>query len=84
MVGGETLQTTQFMITPASGKRLIAKALINYAPVQSALESGTLVIIANHQWLLGRGNIIQHRPTGRFFQGEIFQGHCTHHIPTQN
>ncbi|MFU2191821.1 MAG: hypothetical protein ACOX08_02525 [Methanobacterium sp.] len=40
------MQTTQFMITPASGKRLIAKALINYAPVQSALESGTLVIIA--------------------------------------
>ncbi|HHY00019.1 MAG TPA: hypothetical protein GX531_01385 [Methanothermobacter sp.] len=34
------------MITPASGKRLIAKALTNHIPVQKALESGTLVIIA--------------------------------------
>jgi len=40
------LQTNQFMITPASGKRLIAKALTNHIPVQKALESGTLVIIA--------------------------------------
>lgn len=40
------MNTKQFMITPASGKRLIAKALTNYIPVQEALESGTVVIIA--------------------------------------
>ncbi len=36
----------QFLITPAAGKRLIAKALANYAPVEEALKSGTVVIIA--------------------------------------
>ena len=40
------MQINQFMITPASGKRLIAKALTNHIPVQKTLESGTLVIIA--------------------------------------
>lgn len=36
----------QFLITPAAGKRLIAKAMANYAPVKEALKSGTVVIIA--------------------------------------
>jgi hypothetical protein len=36
----------QFLITPAAGKRLIAKALANYSPVKEALKSGTVVIIA--------------------------------------
>jgi hypothetical protein len=36
----------QYMITPAAGKRLIAKALTNYTPVEEALKTGTVVIIA--------------------------------------
>ena len=35
-----------FVMTPAAGKRLIAKALIKHAFIQSTLKSGTLVIVA--------------------------------------
>jgi hypothetical protein len=36
----------QFLITPAAGKRLIAKALVQYPAIKEVLGSGTLVIIA--------------------------------------
>lgn len=36
----------QFVVTPAMGKRLIAKAMVVHPDVQSALKSGTLVIVA--------------------------------------
>ncbi|MGF7117666.1 hypothetical protein [Methanobacterium oryzae] len=36
----------QFLITPAAGKRLIAKALVKHGTINKALESGTVVIIA--------------------------------------
>ena len=36
----------QFLITPAAGKRLIAKALADYPAMREALESRTVVIIA--------------------------------------
>ena len=36
----------QYMLTPAAGKRLIAKSLVKYPPVQQALKSGTVVVIA--------------------------------------
>jgi hypothetical protein len=36
----------QFLITPAAGKRLIARALMNHPALKSALKSGTVVIIA--------------------------------------
>jgi len=36
----------QFLITPAMGKRLIAKALTNHPAIQRSLKSGTVVIIA--------------------------------------
>ena len=36
----------QLLITPAMGKRLIAKALANYEPVKKILKSGIVVIIA--------------------------------------
>ncbi|MEL7671655.1 hypothetical protein [Methanobacterium sp.] len=36
----------QFLITPAAGKRLIAKALAKYSAITKAFKSGTLVIIA--------------------------------------
>ena len=34
------------MITPAAGKRLIAKTLANHPAVRKALKNGTLVIVA--------------------------------------
>lgn len=36
----------QFLITPAAGKRLIAKAMANHNAIKNVLESGTAVIIA--------------------------------------
>ena len=36
----------QFLITPAAGKRLIAKALTKHPAIENALKSGTIVIIA--------------------------------------
>jgi len=38
--------TNQFMLTPAAGKRLIAKALTEYAPLRQAIEKRTVVIVA--------------------------------------
>ena len=36
----------QFVITPAAGKRLIAKTLTNHPAIRSALKSGIVVIVA--------------------------------------
>jgi hypothetical protein len=36
----------QFVLTPAAGKRLIAKALVAHPDIQAALRSGTVAIIA--------------------------------------
>jgi hypothetical protein len=36
----------QFVLSPAAGKRLIAKALVAHPAIQAALESGTIAIIA--------------------------------------
>lgn len=36
----------QFVMTPASGKRLIGKALATHVAIRSALDAGTVVIIA--------------------------------------
>lgn len=36
----------QTVITPAAGKRLIARALVNHAAIRTALQSGTVVIVA--------------------------------------
>ena len=36
----------QFTLTPAAGKRLIAKAVVAHPVVQTALKSGTVAIIA--------------------------------------
>ena len=37
---------SQFLITPAAGKRLIGLALSVHPAVQASLHSGTLVIVA--------------------------------------
>jgi hypothetical protein len=36
----------QFVLTPAAGKRLIAKAIVAHPSIQSALKSGTIAVIA--------------------------------------
>jgi hypothetical protein len=36
----------QLLLTPSAGKRLIAKALSIHPQIQSALQKGTLVVIA--------------------------------------
>ncbi len=65
----------QFQITPAAGKRLIAKAIVRDAAVQAALKEGTLVIIAGTTngyvaeeifSSLGRAEVFSRR---RFFRG---------------
>jgi hypothetical protein len=41
-----TSSIRQYSLTPASGKRLIAKALVKHPAIQTVLKSGTLVIVA--------------------------------------
>jgi hypothetical protein len=36
----------QFLITPAAGKRLIAKTLASHPAIRKVLKNGTLVIVA--------------------------------------
>ncbi len=36
----------QFVLTPAAGKRLIAKTLVNHPAIRKALKNGTIVIVA--------------------------------------
>ena len=36
----------QFLVTPAAGKRLIAKTIVNHPAIKKALKDGTLVIVA--------------------------------------
>ncbi|MBU4534409.1 MAG: hypothetical protein KKF16_00960 [Euryarchaeota archaeon] len=36
----------QFLITPAMGKKLIAKALLKHPSIQKTLKKGKLVIVA--------------------------------------
>ncbi len=36
----------QFVLSPAAGKRLIAKALVTHPAIEAALKSGTVVIVA--------------------------------------
>jgi hypothetical protein len=40
------VRLNQYVVTPAAGKRLIAKALVRHPDIQAALKSGTIVIIA--------------------------------------
>ncbi len=36
----------QFLLTPQSGKRLIAKTIANHPAIRKALKNGTVVIVA--------------------------------------
>lgn len=67
----------QFLITPAMGKRLIAKALANYQPVNEILKSGTIVIIAGTtngyvaEEILSKLGQIDGFSKKRFFRGVV-------------
>ena len=41
-----TSQLKQFVLSPAAGKRLIAKSLVDHPAIQTTLKSGTVAIIA--------------------------------------
>ncbi|NLE06533.1 MAG: hypothetical protein GX638_17245 [Crenarchaeota archaeon] len=65
------------MITPAAGKRLIAKAMLKHKAVNSALKKGTLVIIAGTtngyiaQEILKKINAANDFSFNHFFRGVI-------------
>ncbi len=67
----------QFLITPAAGKRLIAKALAENKAINKVLESGTLVIIAGTtngyvaEEILSKINQINGFSVRRFFRGIV-------------
>jgi hypothetical protein len=42
----EKIITKQFLVTPAAGKRLIARSLLQMPSISEALEKGTVVIVA--------------------------------------
>ena len=67
----------QFLITPAAGKKLIAKALAKYPPVNEAIESGTVAIIAGTtngyvaEEILSATGQIKDFSRKRFFRGVV-------------
>jgi hypothetical protein len=67
----------QYLITPAAGKRLIAKALVKDNHVNKALKSGTIVIIAGTtngyvaEEILSKIDQNNEFSTKRFFRGII-------------
>ena len=69
------LTLKQFLITPAAGKRLIAKTLANHPAIKKALKSGTLVIVAGTtngyvaEEIFRTNNISNDFSKGRFFRG---------------
>lgn len=67
----------QFLITPAAGKRLIAKALAENKAITKVLESGTMVIIAGTtngyiaEEILSKTGQIKDFSRRRFFRGIV-------------
>jgi len=67
----------QFLITPAAGKRLIAKALAENKAINKVLESGTLIIIAGTtsgyiaEEILSKTGQIKDFSRKRFFRGIV-------------
>lgn len=65
----------QFLITPQSGKRLIARTLANHPAINKALKNGTLVIIAGTtngyvaEEILKRHKIAKNFSRQHFFRG---------------
>lgn len=67
----------QFLITPAAGKRLIAKAMVKYPAITQTLESGTVAIIAGTtngyvaEEILSSINELEGFSRKRFFRGIV-------------
>lgn len=67
----------QFLITPAAGKRLIAKGLVEHTAFKHVLKSGTLVIIAGTtngyiaEEILSKINQLEEFSRKKFFRGII-------------
>ncbi|MGB9980017.1 hypothetical protein [Methanobacterium sp.] len=67
----------QFLITPAAGKRLIAKAMVKYPAITEVLESGTVAIIAGTtngyvaEEILSKVNQLEGFSRKRFFRGIV-------------
>lgn len=65
----------QFFLTPAAGKRLIAKALVGHPAIQLAIKSGTVAIIAGTtngyvaEEILTRIGQVEGFSRSRFFRG---------------
>ncbi|MCW4044209.1 MAG: hypothetical protein NWE94_01665 [Candidatus Bathyarchaeota archaeon] len=65
----------QYVITPAAGKRLIAKALATHPTVQNALKQGTIVILAGTTNGYVTEEIFKtHGITGDFSRKHFFRG----------
>lgn len=67
----------QFLITPAAGKRLIAKAIVKHNDINDVIEFGTLVIIAGTtngyiaEEILSKIDQIEDFSRKRFFRGIV-------------
>jgi hypothetical protein len=65
----------QFLITPAAGKRLIAKTLANHPAIKKAIRNGTLVIVAGTTNGYVTEEILKtHNITGDFSRRHFFRG----------
>lgn len=65
----------QFLITPAMGKRLIAKTIANHPAVRKAIKNGTVVIVAGTTNGYVAEEILKiHNITGDFSRKHFFRG----------
>ncbi len=65
----------QFLITPAMGKRLIAKTIANHPAIRKAIKNGTVVIIAGTTNGYVTEEILKsHNITGNFSRKHFFRG----------
>jgi hypothetical protein len=64
----------QVLLTPAAGKRLIAKALSTHSTVKNTLESGTLAIVAGTTNGYVAQEILQAQGYSEFSRGRFFRG----------
>jgi hypothetical protein len=75
LLSSGNFMTNQFLLTPAAGKRLIAKSFLNLPPIQKALKDNVVVIIAGTtngylaEEILGRIGQSSEFDKKRFFRG---------------
>ncbi|MCL5877293.1 MAG: hypothetical protein M1540_05725 [Candidatus Bathyarchaeota archaeon] len=65
----------QFLLTPAAGKRLIAKTLANHPAIKKAIQNGTIVIVAGTTNGYVAEEILKaHNIAGDFSRRHFFRG----------